>query len=423
MRVLAPLILAAAAAAAALGAAAVAQRPFRACALPAATAPPADRDARWRHDLAYLMSALARCHVCPTARIAAAELRAAAREVDAGIPGWSDARIALELAALAARLGDAHTWIDTRPLGGAVPLRLTWLDDGVYVADAAPEHAARIGDRVVAIDGRPVAEALAAVARLVSHDTDGWLRALAPDALTRPAVLHALTIAASPDELRYALEDAAGTRRALELAAAGDAPARWARAGAPDAPLGERDRERSYWYAVLPEQRAVYVQYNQCAEDPDRPMARFAAEVAEALAAMPDGAAVVDLRGNGGGDSRVIDPLLRVLRQHRAGGGRLAALIGRWTFSSAVLNAAALGEAGATLIGEPTGGTQGGPGEVRWFRLPASGLRVIYSADYVGDARVHPVAPRLARPPTAADLRAGRDAALEAALDARFTGP
>ena len=58
-------------------------------------------------------------------------------------------------------------------------------------------------------------------------------------------------------------------------------------------------------------------------------------------------------------------------------------MIGRRTFSSAILNAIDLKkQTPAIFAGEPTGGKPNHYGEVQMFRLPQSGLMVTYSVKY-----------------------------------------
>jgi hypothetical protein len=95
-------------------------------------------------------------------------------------------------------------------------------------------------------------------------------------------------------------------------------------------------------------------------------------------------------------------------------------IIGRTTYSSALQNAITLSrEFQATLIGEPTGGKPNHYGEVRNFVLPNVGLRVGYSTRYwlnYPDADPLTLEPDVRAEPTFVDLLAGRDPALEAAL-------
>ena len=94
-------------------------------------------------------------------------------------------------------------------------------------------------------------------------------------------------------------------------------------------------------------------------------------------------------------------------------------IIGRRTFSSAILNAIELKRRlGAILVGEPTGGAPSHHGEVLTFTLPRSGFTVQYSTkyhqnpDFEGDA----VTPDLPVAATYADFLALRDPVLEAII-------
>ncbi|WP_449438619.1 S41 family peptidase [Pedobacter steynii] len=63
--------------------------------------------------------------------------------------------------------------------------------------------------------------------------------------------------------------------------------------------------------------------------------------------------------------------------------GKFYVLIGRHTFSSAVMNAVRIKRnTNAILIGQPTSGNINGYGEVRGFELPKSKIIVAYSTKY-----------------------------------------
>jgi C-terminal processing protease CtpA/Prc len=133
---------------------------------------------------------------------------------------------------------------------------------------------------------------------------------------------------------------------------------------------------------------------------------------------------VVDLRWNGGGDSRVISPLKKALAARPKLAGHVYVLIGPNTFSSALDNAMEWKrELRATLVGEPTGGKPGGYyGEVKKLTLPNSKLVVRYTSKYFGgppDQDASSLTPDIAAPLTLGDLISGRDPALGAAITAK----
>jgi C-terminal processing protease CtpA/Prc len=100
----------------------------------------------------------------------------------------------------------------------------------------------------------------------------------------------------------------------------------------------------------------------------------------------------------------------------------LCVLIGPGTFSSAMILANTIRRSGiGTLIGEPTGEPPNSPGEVLTFRLRNSGLAgSVSSARFVLDPDIaaadRGVLPHVTVRRTAADMIAGRDAAMERAL-------
>jgi C-terminal processing protease CtpA/Prc len=175
-----------------------------------------------------------------------------------------------------------------------------------------------------------------------------------------------------------------------------------------------------YWYEYLPDTQAIYVQYNRCANDPALSMASFA----QGLFAFTDSHTVkrviIDLRFNGGGDSAVISPLLKGLKDRASIRSNLRVLIGPATFSSAQFAAFALRrELHALLVGEPTGENLNGYGEVRLLVLPESQLTIQYSTKFfrlVKDSDAQALEPDIRASATLDDVLAGRDPVLEAAL-------
>jgi C-terminal processing protease CtpA/Prc len=131
---------------------------------------------------------------------------------------------------------------------------------------------------------------------------------------------------------------------------------------------------------------------------------------------------VLDLRFNGGGNEAVLTPFIKAIQARPSlnTSDRLFVIIGRGTYSSALQNAITLGnETNAVLVGEPTGGKPNHYGEVRRFKLPNVGLLVQYSTRYwLNDPKSDPptLKPDLPAQVTFADLLAGGDPALEAAL-------
>jgi hypothetical protein len=186
-------------------------------------------------------------------------------------------------------------------------------------------------------------------------------------------------------------------------------------------PLCLRHRDLHYWFTYLDETGLLYIKYNSCREMEGKPFASFADEVLGYIDNHPVQRLVFDLRHNRGGSSALARGLISGIKD-RAGinrKGRLFVVVGRETFSSAILNALELtGDGNATLAGEATGGKPNHYGEVRFFKLPNSMLSVQYSTkDFsLWPDDVASLYPDLYAEPTFADLLACRDPVLEAIL-------
>jgi hypothetical protein len=85
-------------------------------------------------------------------------------------------------------------------------------------------------------------------------------------------------------------------------------------------------------------------------------------------------------------------PLVSWLGRQSANGTPVSLVIGRWTFSSGILNAIEISEIpGVRVYGENTSGSPNHLGEVRTAQLPWSGIPVSYPTKYFrkveGDGR------------------------------------
>jgi len=377
---------------------------------------------RWLQDIDYLASELPRLHPNLFFKTPRGEYDAVVAAVRAAAPAARDHENVAGLMRIAAAPGDGHTSVFRWRGFGFLPLALAHLSGGLYVVAADAARASALGMRVVAIGDVDIAQLEARAAPYVSHENDAWLRVQVEQLLAIPQMLHVLGGTDDPASASFWLEAADGARVRLDLSAL---PSRatlldLATAAGVPLPLHEQHRELNYWLTLDEPSRTLYLQYNRCQN------------AGESLAAMADRAfrtldqdgadrLVVDVRHNGGGDSSVDDHLIDGIRSRSAWRtrGRLYCLIGGETFSSGMWTADDLRRLGAVLVGSPTGGKPNAYGNVSTLQLPNSLIQVGYSTRYyqiVSGSDPPWIAPELAVEPTVADLRAGRDPLLEAAI-------
>jgi hypothetical protein len=179
----------------------------------------------------------------------------------------------------------------------------------------------------------------------------------------------------------------------------------------------KKPEEPYYWSEFLADSKTLYIQYNQCADDPRLPFKEFVAKTLTQAGESGAQRVVVDLRFNTGGNSRIINPLVDGLNARRKTLGNPYVLVGPMTFSSGVWGADDLRKkANAKLVGSPTGGLRGGYGESPTRELSNSKLRFQFTLKSYGSARE--LLPDIPVAQTLGDFRSGRDTVLEAALSA-----
>jgi hypothetical protein len=341
------------------------------------------------------------------------------------IPQLSDDEIALSLMRLVASAHVAHNEVFL-PEGGCtacLPLGFTWYSDGLAVTSAAPEYANALGARVVKIGDETPEQLLEKLAPYIAHENDVRLRHAATGYLRIKAVLGHFELLSPDGRLPLTLQKTGQQPYSVTVAFAGPQSKL---EGISEAlhlrtPLFASHPGVYYWYQYLADSQTLYIQYNRCENDPRQPFAEFARQALAETDAHPVRRVVIDLRQNGGGNSRILGPLRSGLAERAKSVGHFYVLIGPRTFSSALDNALELRQSlQAMLVGEPTGGSPNGYGETKEFVLPNSKLTVQYTTKYFGrkDAAPSSLQPQVLVLRTFADVLAGRDPALEAAIAA-----
>lgn len=388
-----------------------------------AAAPEVMTAGRWARDIEFLGTELPKRHKDLFFKISEADFRKSVEALKAGLPFLGPDESLVRLLQLVASVGDSHTGLGYRPQRG-LPLMLYWFKDGIHVLNTTAEHKDILYGKVTALGGRPIAEVTAALASVIPHENGSQVRNQVPNFLADTAVLKGLGLIPSPDSASLTVLTESGKSLTAEMAPVpfSSKPA-WLVETADDsaAPLYLRRQNIFYWFEVLPGDKALYFKYNSCQEIPGRPFAAFIKELFVAADAGSVEKIVVDLRHNGGGNSAVFGPFLEELKKRPAFlvKGRLAVIVGRRTFSSAVLNALDLKKsAAAVFVGEPSGGKPNHYGELQTLRLPESGLTVTYSTKFfqVVEGDPEAILPDVAVEQTFAEYRAKSDPVLDAAL-------
>ncbi len=395
--------------------------------------PPITRDALWQQDLDYFANQFPQDEMDFQKLYPKQEFESQLAAIRQSVPKATDAELTLDLMRLVASAHVAHTSANPPEAAGNtihfLPLDMRWYSDGLAILAAADEYRDTIGTRVVSIGSMAPKQLETAVAPYISYEMDAGLHVRSPRFMEMVELLQRLGLAEADGSIKFRLARPDGTEftRKISPPANGHAVGTSGMIGLYDAlhiplPFARKQPGKKYWYEYLSDSQTLFIQYNECKNDPKLPFADFTKAMFDYADAHPVQRVIVDLRFNGGGSSLVIEPLVEGLhaREALSSRGHLYALIGPGTFSSGLMAAMDFHQKlNAILVGEPLAEKLNSYGEVGGLRLPNSRVAVFYSTKFfeLGEGSDVPtLAPEIFVQQSFADALAGRDPALEAAL-------
>jgi hypothetical protein len=280
-----------------------------------------------------------------------------------------------------------------------------------------------LGARVRTIGGKTPEQFLTDLAPYISYENETWLRVKSVDLMPSSGVLQHFGMLGSDHRVSLELEKTGGEVITISIPVAlGNVEKIGIAEGLHIPPVLYRSHPNVwYWSQYLADSQTLFIQYNRCQNDSTHHFGDIARQAFAEADAHPVKRVVIDLRWNGGGDSRVINPLTSGLASRRKAVGKIYALIGPGTFSSALDNALELHkDLSAILVGQPTGGAPDEYGEVSNFTLPNSKLVIRFTTKRWGPkgGTNTTLNPDLPVPFKLAEFIAGRDPALDAAIAA-----
>src|SRR5262245_17959947 len=144
--------------------------------------PQASRDQRLRDDLNFIATELPRRHANFFFQLKHDDFDRAVRDLDAQLSGLSDAQFYVRLAALVALAGDAHTSLALIGSAAAAagfrdfPLVFRWLDDGIFVTDAASDYSRALGTQLARVGDTLIDDVVRRLETVISHEISQWVR-------------------------------------------------------------------------------------------------------------------------------------------------------------------------------------------------------------------------------------------------------
>jgi hypothetical protein len=381
---------------------------------------------QWALDLDFLSTELPRKHKNLYHNISESEFLTQIDELKSKLLSMDLDEILVGLMKIIALVGDSHTTLGYRSQQG-LPLMLYGFKDGIAILNTTSEYRDILYGKITAVEGKPIENVIAALAPIIPHENEAQVKNNIPNLLTDTVILHGMKLIPSQEKASLTVLAKSGRIITLDMKPVSfSSKPEWIvdTSDECDAPLYLKNRQKFYWYEILPDSQTLFFKYNSCQNMTGLPFNDFVKIIFNVADAEEVTSIVIDLRHNGGGNSGIFAPFLEELKKRPKflQKGSIYVLIGRRTFSSAILNAIDLKkQTQAIFAGEPTGGKPNHYGEVQSFRLPQSGLSVTYSIKYfrVIDDDPDSLMPDLLIEPMASDYLKKSDPVLNSILGKR----
>ncbi|MGH1387806.1 tetratricopeptide repeat protein [Kordia sp.] len=389
------------------------------------------REEAWIKDVSYLEKRITELHYSPYHLVSKIELAKAFQKLKTNIATLSDKQIVVALLKVVGSLGNGHNLIiPTSPTKGALkklPVQFYQFNDGLFIVDAEEDFEQWIGYKVDLIGNTPAAEVIQKTNAVNARDNDMQTLWLGPYYAGLPDVLEGIGIIEDANKVTLTLSDLKGNTKKVILN-----PVDWNFAGFPllpklkkeNQPLFLSKTEDFYWSKVLPEQNAMFVQFNLVQQKGDLSFMDFNIKLRENIKTNNSQNLILDLRFNSGGNGAILPPIIKTLMMFESlrPERKIFVLMGRGTFSAAQnLLTEITKYTNPILVGEQSGSKPNHIGEAGWFKLPYSGLMGLISTQFHQTSKAedfrHWIAPHIPVSVSSTDYFNGNDKALNIIID------
>lgn len=288
-----------------------------------------------------------------------------------------------ELFKLTVAIGDEHTFIE-RKFTKILPIQFELFKEGIYVKRIDTTNKAMLYSKLFAINNIPVDKIINLFKEVIFSENQSYFNDHLLRYLNNPAFLKGLGILNSDQKAEFTLIDKNNITKKITLNAITSNNIMDLQLDKGSTALRAQEKKGHYWFDFNPSLKTVYVNYNECKEDPGNPFLQFNEELFKTINQYQPEKLVLDIRENSGGNSGILWPFItEIKKSYLNKKGKFFVLIGKKTFSSAVMNAVELKKnTNATFIGEASSGNINHYGEVRGFKLPKSKIIIAYSTRY-----------------------------------------
>jgi hypothetical protein len=352
----------------------------------------------WQEDIDFLKNEIPKKHVNFFFQLNKQSFEDELEQLSAKANTMSDIDVVLSIQKIIAKAGDSHTGIGIQQIldnSKKFPLSLYWFDDGIYVIATTKEHENILGCRLTEVNNHSISELVDSLKTLLVQDNDAMNKSSIPVLINYTQILSFFGfIPNDSSAVNVTFVDNEGNK-IQEIFPPNSKNNDRVAVERKSIPLCEQNLQTIFWDKYL-DDSVYYIQYNACSgkevlklmgnTTEDLPSFNdFTKHIFSVVAKKTIKRFIVDMRFNGGGYSPQGTEFVKKISQNKKlnKSGVLYVIIGRETFSSAIINTMDFkAKTKAIIVGEETAGMPNHYGEVRSFKLPVSGINIWYSTKY-----------------------------------------
>ena len=312
----------------------------------------------------------------------------------------SDLEIALKLQQIIAKQGDTHTnisWGKYLSNDKILPLRFFYFEDGIYVTLTNQKNKELLGKKIIKINGFDIKKVTDSISSLFVNENKAIYKSKSLTGLHSTQLLRFFGFAKN-DSIKITFQNSnLLTEKTLLPEEIKDDDK--IKINPQNITFIRENKKKIFEKKYFEKEKILYVLYNSCVskEEPSiykgKPeettlpsFLEFQNEVKKMLNDNPVEKLIFDIRLNSGGSYKQGDNFIRevVINSKIDKKGKLFVLIGRDTFSAAILNSRFFQEnTKAIFVGEETMGKPNHYGFLNYFNLNNSKIEVSYSTEIV----------------------------------------
>lgn len=349
-----------------------------------------DRDTKWKKDLDYMQKALPKKHVNLFFKTNEQKFNNDIDTLKNSVDTLNDDEIIANIYKIVASVGDTHTSVYKKALN-VYPIQFYYFEEGIYVINTINQYKKALYSKLIKVNGTDIEKVQEAILPLITKDNEAMIKKSIPKYLMNAEILHGIKVVPDVKKTVFIFQNDGGQTFDLSINSviSGTFKEKFIISNKYDDsyPLYMQKNTLNYWYKYIDDEKTMYFKYNKCQEQGDddtKKIGDFTTEMLKFMDNHPIDKFVIDIRDNSGGSDKYINPIIDWLKDKKINDkNHLFVIVGRYTFSSAIINAVTLKkETNATFIGEETSGKPNHYGSVRNFMLPNSKLEICYSTQF-----------------------------------------